>query len=141
MKRFLAILFVLLLCGCGTAREFDASCTVTVDCTSVLENDELKDGLREIIPQDGVMFSDTVEFASGESLLEIFTRAMRDAKISAVRDGAYISSFGGLAPGDCGPMSGWTFTVNGEFVTVGCDAVIPQDGDTIAWTYVTEWTE
>lgn len=140
MKRFLAILFVLLLCGCGM-HEFDATCTVTVDCTSVLENDELKDGLREIIPQDGMLFSGDVEFALGESLLDVFTRAMRDAKIPAVREGAYLSSIGGLSPGDCGPMSGWMFTLNGEFVTVGCDAVFPQDGDIIAWTYVTEWTE
>lgn len=140
MKRILAIFLVLLLCGC-TAQEFDATCTITVDCTSVLENEALSESLHEIIPQDGMMFSGDVEFALGESLLDVFTRAMQDAKIPAVREGAYISSIGGLSPGDCGPMSGWMFTVNGEFVTVGCDAVFLQDGDTVAWTYVTEWTE
>ena len=141
MKRILAICLVLLLCGCGAQDVFDSSCTVTVDCVSVLENDELRDGLREIIPQDGIIFSGEVEFASGENLLDVLTRAMKDAKIPAVREGAFVSSIGGLASGDCGPMSGWSFTINGTFATMGCDEIILNDGDTVAWTYVTEWTE
>ncbi len=138
MKRFLAICLVLLLCGC-TAREFDAACTVTVDCASVLE--QADESLKAHLPQDGMLFSGEVEFASGESLLDVFTRAMRDAKIPAVREGAYLSSIGGIAAGDFGPLSGWLFMVNGEFVAEGCDEFFLKDGDTVAWTYITEWTE
>lgn len=147
MKRFLAVFMILLLCGCQTA-QYDAKCTVSVTCEQVLERMELLgEEKAELIPEDGVLFSDTVAFASGENLLDVLTRALKQAGVVAVSEttpgngGGYISSIGGLAPADCGPMSGWTFTVNGEYQSTSCDRIILQDGDVVEWIYVCEWTE
>ena len=109
--------------------------------------EELAEEKAELIPEDGVLFSGEVKFASGENLLEVMSRAMKDAGVVMVQEttagtgGGYISSIGGLAPADCGPMSGWTFTVNGEYPSVGCDQIILQDGDLVEFVYVCEWTE
>ena len=32
-------------------------------------------------------------------------------------------------------LSGWTYTVNGEKINIGCDKYIPRDGDVIVWSY------
>lgn len=147
MKRCLALLLVLLFCGCA-AKNFDAACTVNVNCESVFSHmEELAEEKAELIPEDGVLFSDEVKFASGENLLEVMSRAMKDAGVVMVQEttagtgGGYISSIGGLGPADCGPMSGWMFTVNGEYPTVGCDQIFLQDGDIVEFVYVCEWTE
>lgn len=141
MKRIFAICLALLLCGCS-AETPDAALSLSVSCASVLEQGEaVPESVRALVPNDGILFSGQVEFASGEDLLTVFLRAMREAKIPAVCDGAYVTSVGGVATGDCGPMSGWMFTVNGEYPTVGCDAVFPQDGDIVEWIYICEWNE
>ena len=36
---------------------------------------------------------------------------------------------------DFGDLSGWTFAVNGEKSSVGCDVKTLADGDVIEWTY------
>lgn len=53
--------------------------------------------------------------------------------------GAYVSAIGGLAERDHGDMSGWTFTVNDEQVNESASSCELQDGDTVTWTYVTEF--
>lgn len=134
MKRVLTICFLILLCGCGSVN-FDAACHITVSA----ETASLPSEYREILPEDGVLFSGDVAFASGEDLLSVMRRAMREEKLPLVIEGGYVSAVGGLAPGGAGPMSGWTFTVNGEMPMEGCDEILLKDGDVVEWTYVTEW--
>ena len=40
--------------------------------------------------------------------------------------------------GDLGPISGWTYTVNGKSPSIGCDAYAVKDGDVIAWVFVSD---
>ena len=134
MKRVLALLLVLVLFGC-TPQNYDAVCHVTVSASVA----SLPSEYLELVPEDGVLFSGDVAFASGEDLLSVMQRAMREEKLPLVFEGGFISAIGGLAPGGAGPMSGWMFTVNGEMPMEGCDKIILQDGDVIEWTYVTEW--
>lgn len=148
MKRIVAILLALLLCGCS-AKTPDAALTLSVSCASVLEQTDAPEAVRALVPEDGILFSESVEFASGEDLLTIFLRAMRESEknLPAVHEitpgtgSAYITSVGGIATGDCGPMSGWTFTMNGEYPTVGCESIFPKDGDVVEWIYICEWNE
>ena len=134
MKRLLSLALVLVLFGC-TANVFDATCHVTISADPA----SLPAEYREILPEDGVLFSGDVAIESGEDLLGMMRRAMREEKLPLVAESGFISAIGGLAPGGAGPMSGWMFTVNGEMPMEGCDKILLKDGDVIVWTYVTEW--
>ncbi len=136
MKRVLALVFLLVLCGCA-AKNYDAACSITVSA----HTESLPAACMELLPEGGILFSESVAFETGEDLLTVMLRAMREEKIPLVFEGGYIKSIGGLAPGDAGPMSGWMFAVNGKMPMEGCDEIILKDGDTVEWTYVTEWTE
>ena len=137
MKRFLVVCLVLFLCGCQSSTPRDALCRITV----LAQTADLSAQCLELIPEDGVLFSEEVAFADGESLLAIMLRTMREAKIPLVYEGGFVSSIGGLSPGDSGPMSGWMFEVNGEMPMEGCDEILLSEGDVVIWTYVTEWTD
>lgn len=51
--------------------------------------------------------------------------------------GEYVSSIGGLSEKQFGDMSGWTYTVNGEYVTTSASETVLNDGDTLVWSYFT----
>ena len=73
-RRALSLLLclLLLLCtACGGQTQDDAGalhCTVTVECSTVLEHmDDLKSGKADIVPPDGVLLPETtVSFSEGD---------------------------------------------------------------------------
>ncbi|MBQ3055179.1 MAG: DUF4430 domain-containing protein [Oscillospiraceae bacterium] len=137
MKRVFALCLVLILCGCQSVSNRDATCRIVVSA----QTDALTAECLELVPEDGVLLDETVDFETGESLLSVMLRVMRKEKIPLVYEGSFIKSIGGLAPGDAGPMSGWMFSINGELPMEGCDEILLSEGDLVEWTYVTEWTE
>ena len=60
-----------------------------------------------------------------------------DAEDSAY--GKYVKGIAQIYSGDCGDMSGWMYTVNGEFAEVGCDAYSVQEGDEICWVFICDY--
>lgn len=52
--------------------------------------------------------------------------------------GEYVVSIEGLAEGQNGPTSGWTFTVNGQRPDTAASEVVLNDGDVVEWKYVKE---
>lgn len=53
--------------------------------------------------------------------------------------GEYVTGIGDLKSGDHGSMSGWIYTVNGSSPSESCDTYVLEDGDEVAWEYVTEF--
>lgn len=51
--------------------------------------------------------------------------------------GEYVTSIGGLSEKQYGDMSGWGYTVNGEYVATSASETILHDGDTLTWSYIT----
>jgi len=137
LKRFFAVCLLLLLCGCQSASNLDATCRITVSA----QTETLSAECLELVPENGVLYSEEVKFAEGEDLLAVMIRAMREANLPLAYEAGFITSIGGLSPGASGPMSGWMFTVNGEMPMNGCDEIFLSEGDLVEWTYVTEWTE
>ena len=102
MKRFFALALVLVLFGCAP-KHMDAACRIAVSAETVT----LPSEYLELVPEDGVLFSADVAFETGEDLLSVMRRAMREENLPLVFEGGYISAIGGLATGGAGEMSGW----------------------------------
>lgn len=54
---------------------------------------------------------------------------------SKVFSSIYVKAIAGMAEFDYGNMSGWTYSVNGEFPNVSCSAYKLSEGDYVRWIY------
>ena len=118
-------------------------CTLSVNCTSVIENREkLKENKKEIIPENGIVLEETiVEFSNGESAFDVLCREMKNNKIqidfvsTPMYNSIYIKGIANLYEFDCGELSGWMYKVNGEKPTFGCSQYKLKDKDKIEFFY------
>lgn len=119
------------------------TCTLAIDCKTLLNHlDELDEGKRALVPQNGVLLSSrSVTFTAGESVFDVLKRTCRqngvqmEFSIAPLYQTAYIEGIGNLYEFDGGPASGWMYSVNGVFPNYGCADYKLQDGDAIAWRY------
>lgn len=116
------------------------ACTVTVTCSGAEE--DLDAAVRDVLPSDGLLLPETaVTVSSGATVLDALRAACAAAEVAVVTSGspAYVTSIGGLAEGDGGAVSGWTYQVDGASPTVGAGELAVTDGASIVWQYVTRW--
>ena len=156
MKRIVQVTILMLvlamLCGCGktnganvedTNGDGKLSCTLEIRCDVLLDNlDQLKTEKAALVPEDGVLLPVTeVEFDGGESVFDVFRKVLREEKIhfeyvdASAYDSVYIEGIGNLYEFDCGPQSGWMYSVNGVHPGLGCSAYTLADGDEIVFSY------
>ena len=159
MKRIMKIcsllLALLLLCGCekaNTAQVADANgdgkltCSLQIRCDALLERlDQLPAEKAALVPEDGILLEVAeAEFTGGESVFDVFRRLLREEKLhfeyvdATAYDSAYIEGIGNLYEFDCGPQSGWVYSVNGVHQGIGCTAYTLADGDSIVFYYTCE---
>lgn len=118
-------------------------CTISIVCKTILDNkDRFDKNKMSILPQDGVIMSaKTVEFNEGENVFNILKRETKRNKIhmefssSPLYNTYYIEGIGNIYEFDCGELSGWTYSVNGEFLGYGSSQYSVKDGDVIQWVY------
>ena len=121
-------------------------CTVYISCATVLSHmDDLKAGKETIVPENGWMLGTvSVELQEGDTVFDVLQRVTRqygialEFSVSPIYNTAYIEGIGNLYERDCGTGSGWLFSVNGAFPSVGCSNYTVSDGDSIAWLYTCE---
>lgn len=118
------------------------TCTLTIRCdTLVGKPEDLDEAKAELVPASGLLYSATVSFTAGESVFDVLQRAMKEAGIPMeftsvpVYDSAYIEGIANLYEFDCGPLSGWVYSVNGVFPNYGCSKYTLKDGDQVLWQY------
>lgn len=90
---------------------------------------------------EGEKTSQDVALDEGATAYDALVAAADDVNASDSEYGMYVQGVNGLAAGDFGEMSGWLYAVNGEDAEVACSELQLADGDTVTWTYVTEFTE
>ena len=97
---------------------------------------------KDIVPKDGWILKErTVTFKEGESVFDILKRVCKDNKIhmeasfTPLYNSTYIEGIYNLYEFDCGSLSGWMYSVNGEFPNYGCSKYIVKKGDVIRWQY------
>lgn len=156
MKRIVKfIILVLVLCmltGCGktnTPQVADSNgdgkltCTLEVRCDMLLGKlDQMTTEKAALVPEDGILLETVeIEFAGGDSVFDVFRKVLRDEKIhfeyvdATAYDSVYIEGIGNLYEYDCGPQSGWMYSVNGVYPGLGCSAYTLADGDVIVFNY------
>lgn len=121
--------------------------TVRIDCSTVWDNEEdLDPALIEggYLPADGVFLPETaVPFTEGETAFDVLMRAaaMEDLQVdyqggdSTLYGTAYIRGIQHLYEFSCGPLSGWTYSVNGEFPDRGSSGYPLAADDRVEWIY------
>ncbi|MBQ3866424.1 MAG: DUF4430 domain-containing protein, partial [Clostridia bacterium] len=103
-------------------------------------SDRLKDNLRRILPEDGVLFQGTEEILEGDTAFTVLERVCRREKIAlsstgSTRYGIYVEGIGGLYEMDCGAQSGWMFSLNGDYPSKSAGDAALSDGDRVIWIY------
>ena len=121
--------------------------TVRIDCSTVWDNEaDLDPALIEggYIPADGIFLGETpVPFTEGETAFDVLMRvaAMEDLQVdyqgadSTLYGTAYIRGIQHLYEFSCGPLSGWTYSVNGEFPDRGSSGYPLAANDQVEWIY------
>ena len=91
---------------------------------------------------DAVILGKTlVEIEEGETVYDLLVqvcqanRIVLDAMSGSPTGGVYVRGIDGLHEFAYGDLSGWTYTVNGEQLGIGCDKYVPAPDDRIVWTY------
>ena len=152
LKAVILLLILSMLCGCGkadTAKLSNANdsekltCTLEIRCDPLLGKlDQMTAEKAALVPESGILLEVTeVEFTDGESVFDVFRRVLREAKIhfeyidATAYNSVYIEGIGNLYEFDCGPLSGWMYSVNGIYPGLGCSAYTMADGDAIVFNY------
>ena len=156
MKRIVKVMILILalcvLAGCGktnSAQVADVNgdgkltCTLEVRCDTLLgELDQMTKEKAALVPENGILLETVeIEFTGGESVFDVFRKVLREEKIhfeyvdASAYDSVYIEGIGNIYEFDCGPQSGWMFSVNGVYPGLGCSAYTLADGDVIVFNY------
>ena len=149
MKRALSLmlaigmLFALTGCGTGTGDGEKLTCTLEIRCDTLLDHlDELSEGKAALVPEDGrILPAVEVEIQSGATVIDVLRQVLREEKIhfeytdATAYDSAYIEGIGNLYEFDCGPQSGWMYSVNGVYPGLGCGSYTLSEGDAIVFSY------
>lgn len=156
MKRIVKVMILILalcvLAGCGktnsaqvadTNGDGKLTCTLEVRCDTLLGKlDQMAKEKAVLVPEDGILLETVeVEFSGGESVFDVFRKVLREEKIhfeyvdASAYDSVYIEGIGNIYEFDCGPQSGWMFSVNGIYPGLGCSAYTLADGDVIVFNY------
>ena len=135
------LLSIAFLNGCQA--DLTESCGIQISCATILNNlKDLDPAKHALVPSNGIIFDSTeVAFAPGEDILKIMIRVMKQEKIHLDFSGrsgdpmSYIMGINNIYGSDCGAMSGWMISVNGEFIMVGTGVYEVQPGDIIKLLY------
>ncbi|MBQ1714872.1 MAG: DUF4430 domain-containing protein [Firmicutes bacterium] len=103
--------------------------------------DSLKEGKAHLVPSNGVIYSSNVKFTPGQSSYDVLRASMQaagiqmDAEYNSLYDSAYIKGINNLYEFDCGPYSGWMYSVNGIYPNYGTSVYTLADGDRLIFSY------
>ena len=141
----------------GPIGEGDLTCYLTISCATILDNmEDLADGKETLVPEDGILLPRTeISFTEGQSVYDVLQLVTTEKRIhmesvfTPMYDSAYIEGIGNLYEFDCGPNSGWMYSVNDWYPNYGVSQYQLEDGDEIQLNYTCDlgrdlgqtWTE
>lgn len=119
------------------------TCTISISCATIMDNRDLLDEAKQgLVPADGWILRETsASFEEGESAFDVLLRVSRQRKIHMeysnvpLYNSAYIEGVHNLYEFDCGPLSGWVYSVDGFFPNYGSSRYTLKDGQTLRWMY------
>lgn len=107
--------------------------TVSADASAIRGMDGAPDELILIPPV-------SVGVGEGSTVLDVITEAARRAGVLLEFDsaGTYLRGIDGIREFGFGSLSGWKYSVNGEYPSVSCAEYELSPGDVVVWEYVIE---
>ncbi len=112
---------------------------VKVDCITALSSLPKELENSNYIPQDGIIIDTVVEYENGDTAFTVLTKAAKKDKIMIDYNGegssVYVRGISYLYEFDCGDLSGWMVSINGEFSDVGANSTYIKPNDTVEWRY------
>lgn len=129
--------------GAAGAPAANSRCTISIDCSAALDNaDQLSASIRQNLPANGLILAPSqIEIADSATAFDALKNACSMAGIPLDYTGgflgsqAYVKKIGPIGEFDCGPQSGWTYTINGQMVFASASECRLQPGDTLVWSY------
>lgn len=125
--------------------EADNECFLEITCAGVLSHmDELKEGIKKVIPADGRIFQGKIAFQEGDTAFDVLKKVCREQNILldyTFTPGFatyYIKGINHLYEFDCGDESGWLYSVNGKNPDYGCSQYKLLKGDQVVFYYTCE---
>lgn len=103
------------------------------EITLSVENNTLTD--NEEYPTGYLLEPCTAEIFENDTAEAVICRVLDEREISYVQTDGYFSSIGTLAERNGGETSGWMYTINDWFATVGGNELYVSDGDVIKIMY------
>ena len=147
MKRLLPLLLIALIFGGCSVKSADDyynetepegkyTASILINCSTAVSYEGGKRDNALILDKTSVSFNE------GDTVFDLLKNACKQGKIQldfkGSGDSVYVSGIDYLYEFDCGELSGWEYSVNGEFPSVGCNACEVNDGDEIRWLYTCE---
>lgn len=140
---------------------FSGFCTVTVDCRTARENiDKIKKSKVSFVPENGIILDKVVVgINEGETAFDALKRACKENVCtdnckycrengvqleynhSVAFNTYYVEGIHQIYEKDCGSLSGWVYSVNGEFPNVGSSAYNIKPGDSIVFYFTCDMGE
>lgn len=123
---------------------------ISIDCKTILDNyDDLDDNLKDekYVPKDGIILEKTeYPIDEDDTAFSILQKATKDKHIQMEFQGAdqnslgsvYVQGINYLYEFSCGELSGWFYSVNGDFGNVSAADYKIKDGDYVKWQYTCE---
>ena len=118
-------------------------CTVSISCKTILNNmDMCAPEKQSLVPASAwILKSTEVSFEEGESVFDLLLRTCKENSIhmeyenTPIYNSAYIEGIHNLYEFDCGPLSGWMYSVNDWYPHYGSSRYELKAGDVICWRY------
>lgn len=120
-----------------------STCTIAIECTSVLGRlNDLSPSAAASIPANGVLLAQsTLSIPDGATAFDVLKDACSQAGINLNYSGGafgaavYVRTIGGLTEFDCGPQSGWIYSINGQTPFTSSSNYKINPGDSVLWFY------
>lgn len=136
-------------------------CTILIECKTILSNmDGFNNNKSMFLPSDGVILDTvSVELSGGETVFDILKFVCANCKCShnceycqkngifleysysPAFENYYIEGIHQIYEKDCGAFSGWMYSVNGVFPSVGASSYTVSAGDSIEFRYTCDMGE
>lgn len=149
VRILIVVALCILLMGCSDKKEADSTgkCIISVECSTIFDNIEnLDESVKEFVPDSGIILEEkTVDIAEGDSVYDVLSKTLKEENIlmeaSFTGNSAYIEGIDNIYEYSCGELSGWVFSVNGEFVGTSCSDYKVKNNDVIEWHYTCDLGE
>lgn len=107
--------------------------TLSVDCRTAVEAG-YADAV-ETAPDGEILAGTRIVLEEGATVYDLLQHSGLDVEVNSSITGTYVTEIQFLKEKQCGPASGWMYSVNGSFPGKSCDRYKLKDGDAVAWRY------